>query len=59
MATDYGAGEAYQGFARVYDEMMASRDYRVWADYVADLAGDYGVRPPVICWIWPVAPGVS
>lgn len=46
MAMDYGAGEAYQGFARVYDEMMASRDYRVWADYVADLAGDYGVRPP-------------
>jgi ubiquinone/menaquinone biosynthesis C-methylase UbiE len=37
---------SYQGFARVYDEMMAERDYARWAAYVAGLAEKYGVRGP-------------
>lgn len=37
---------SYQGFAKVYDEMMADRDYRRWAAYVSALAEDYGVKPP-------------
>ena len=46
MVADHAANEAYLGFARVYDEMMASRDYQAWAAYVSDLAGDNGINPP-------------
>lgn len=46
MAADHEGSESYRGFARVYDEMMASRDYKAWAAYVIDLAQDCGIRPP-------------
>lgn len=34
--------EAYGGFALVYDEMMAERDYEKWVHYVLDLLGPDG-----------------
>lgn len=38
--------ESYRGFALAYDEMMAERNYREWAEYVLQLAGKYGVSQP-------------
>lgn len=39
----------YEGFARVYDRLMADFDYDAWADYLMDMASRYGVKVGTAC----------
>lgn len=41
-----GTDQAYQGFAGIYDEMMADRDYGCWADYICRLLEERGMAQP-------------
>ena len=40
----------YEGFARIYDRLMANFDYPAWTDYYLALIGRYGgERPQTAC----------
>ena len=41
--------EAYNGFAKVYDQLMDDFDYPAWAAYCLELLDEAGVQPGEIC----------
>ena len=41
--------EAYNGFAKVYDQLMDDFDYPAWAAYYLELLDEAGVQPGEIC----------
>jgi SAM-dependent methyltransferase len=44
-ATDSPQNRAiYTGFARGYDRVMRDVDFRAWAEYILDLAEDFGIK---------------
>ena len=40
--------EAYTGFAEVYDLFMDNVPYEQWAEYIAGLLGEYGIRDGLV-----------